>query len=226
MAHSTYRIYLLPSRRRAVRSRSLPVLAACLWSVVLTAGVQAEVVVFDNFGAGDSYDTGDVWAFRAGETDLDLAMSFTPSQGGPLSDVWFVTCLLVGDNELDVWVMNDTDGHPGSVLESWHFSGAMGAWGEIIPPTHPVGDGTTLLAAGTQYWLAVSATGPDAYAGWYWNDTGDVGTVASRTDLGNWNTLADVTRGAFRVAVVPEPTTLSFLGLASLGMIRRRRRRG
>lgn len=98
----------------------------------------------------------------------------------------------------DVMLMTDNAGVPGTVMEAWHFSGQMAALGDPNSPLSAASVLNPLLTAGTQYRLVVSTTGPDAHAAWHFNSVGDVGPLASRTDLGPWGASND-TRGAFRI---------------------------
>jgi hypothetical protein len=77
-----------------------------------------------------------------------------------------------------------------------------------------------ILTAGTQYWLIASTPGPDEVAAWNFNNIGDLGPIAFRTNLGAWTVGQDALRDAFRIngTVIPEPTSALLL-LAGLGGI-------
>ena len=198
-------------------------------AVCFCASAQASTIVFDNFGPNDSYDVSQGYTLAVGlnstglppNTDLDQGALFVPSQSGFLSDIWLAVALTGGANELDVWLMDSVAGQPGSILESFHFSNAMGPFGYDNPLSHGEGNGSTFLTKGTAYWLIASLTGPDAAAAWNWNDIGDQGPISFRENLGPWqgSSSGQTINNAFRVAV-PEPGTLGLivLGLQLIGI--------
>jgi len=211
-------------------------LAFLLVAVCFCASAQANVIVFDNFGPSDSYDVSRGYTLAVGlnstglplNTDLDQGTLFVPSQSGFLSDIWLAVALLSGANELDVWLMDSVTGQPGSILESFHFSNAMGPFGYSNPPLHGKGNGSTFLTQGTEYWLIASLGGPDAAAAWNWNDIGDQGPITFRENLGPWqgSSAGEAINNVFRVAV-PEPGTLGLilLGFGVMGWGRETRSR-
>jgi len=158
-------------------------------------------IVFDNM-PGDIYYTGIGWTLSVGapiNTDWDQGDAFIPTATGTLTDIWLAAGLVLGPNELDVWVMDDAAGEPGAIIHTMHFSGQMGTFGDLNPPLHWTGVGPTIFA-GTQYWLIASATGPDEWSAWNLNNTGDVGAHAQKQNLGLWSVLDDA-RGAFRIGI-------------------------
>lgn len=187
-------------------------------------------IVFDNFGAGDSYITGAGNGISGATSflgrELDTANAFTPSGSGFVSNIWLAAGLnrvFPGTNELEVWLMDDNNNEPGNILEAFLFVDAMGFFGDSNPLLNAEASGETFLMAGEQYWLAASAPVPDTYAAWNYNIIGFSGPIAFREDMGNWNVISNtVGFGAFRISV-PEPTTVVLLGLglAGLGFARR-----
>jgi len=202
--------------------------------ICFACAAEAKTIVFDNFGPNGSYDVTRGYTLAVGlnstglppNTDLDQGALFIPSQSGYLSDIWLAVGQTSGDNELDLWLMDNVAGQPGSILESFHFSNAMGPFGSNNPPLHADGNGSTFLTAGVEYWLIASLSGPDAAAAWNWNDIGDQGPITFRENLGPWqgSSAGETINNVFRVAV-PEPGTLSLIGLG-FGLMGWRRKYG
>jgi hypothetical protein len=158
-------------------------------------------VIFNNFGPGDTYQTDWGWTLSLGSpigADFDQGDPFKPSGiDFYLDNIELAVGLVLGPNELDVWLMSDNSNKPGTIIESFHFSGAMGTFGEFNPPLSMNSVFHPLLEENTQYWLIASTTGPDEWAAWNWNSIGETGTHALRQDLGPWNIYTDTQGGRF-----------------------------
>ena len=179
-------------------------------------------VIFNTFGPGDAYQTGTGWTLGYPGTGFSQGDAFTPVSTATLGSVELAVGLVSGPNDLLVWLMSDSSGQPGSVIESWSFSGAMGDFGYYNPPL--VGNSALhpLLSGGTQYWLIAGTPTDQTWAAWNFNSIGHTGPHASRTGSGSWGTDDDTT-GAFRISsyesAIPEPGTwcLVLAGIALLG---------
>jgi hypothetical protein len=210
------------SQSRDQQMNPLVKFAFLLGLVCFACAAEAKTIVFDNFGPNDSYDVSHGYTLAVGlnstglppNTNLDQGALFIPSDSGYLSDIWLAVGLGSGANELDVWLMDTVAGQPGSILESFHFSNAMGPFGSNNPPLHAGGNGSTFLTAGLEYWLIASLSGPNAAAAWNLNDIGDQGPITFRENLGPWqgSSAGETINNVFRVAV-PEPGTLGLIGL-------------
>ena len=205
--------------------------SACTWSFVLWIcaaawPVQAGVIV-NTFGPGDSYSVGAGYTIGLSPDMFVQGDAFTPGSTVTLGKIELAVGLVSGSNELDVWLMSDAVGQPDAIIESFHFSGAMGAFGNLNPllsansTLHPV------LTGGTQYWLIASAPEAGTWAAWNENTIGALGLHAERSSAGpSWDVHPDQTLGVFRVSSletgIPEPGTLYLLvsGLALLGLRR------
>jgi len=195
---------------------------------------QAQQVIFSNLGAGDSYDASLAYNVKGpaafGERQY-VANTFIPTGSDyQLSKIELPLALVGGVDQVDVRLMTDDGGLPGTTLESFTLTGLPADPGQMLTATstlHPV------LHQGTDYWCAITPAG-DTQAHWFLNNTGSTGPCAENT-LGLW-ALMDTpqTQGAFMVEGAPvrgildtpEPGPLAVAtGAILAGAAYRRRRR-
>ncbi len=179
-------------------------------------------IIYDNF-PGDRYISFTGWTVGLGAGQVfEQGEGFRPAGNDfSLSRIELGLGLLQGPNEIDVRLMSDAGGAPGSVIEAFHLSGVLGPWPGVNPPVvvdsilHPI------LTAGEQYWIVLSATSPDTTAVWGDNSFNIFGPHAIRRDGLPWNVLGNAISSAFRVSgtpltPIPEPAGLLSLGVGLL----------
>ena len=194
--------------------------------LVVMVPVQAATIV-STFGPADSFDAGSNWAI-SGPTngfiiEQHLAAPFTPTSSFSFDSADLALFLSSGLNQIQVVLMNDVGGLPGSAIETLTLGGIAGtAIYSVNSVLNPI------LNAGTPYWLAGLPGGSDTIVGWHLNDLGILGHVNSQPPPPGWNFIAGETREAFRVngtRHIPEPSTYLLFGLGALAMMVLRRRR-
>ncbi len=203
-------------------------------ALAMTTAASADVV-FNNFGPGDTYTTGQGWTISDGapiNTDNDQGDAFTVTGGNfLLTSIEIALGYVTGTNRAFISLYNDDDGMPGAILETATVEN-MGPFGNQNDPEVALFTGTTALLEGEQYWVIASSDN-NSWLAWNLNSIGDTGPHAFRANGGPWNISdgapfegppgAAGTRGAFRVNGVPGPGAIALLGLA--GLCGRRRRR-
>jgi len=217
------------------RGLTIPLIAFAL-AAASSAG--AQIVVFDNFGAGNAYNIALGWAEgTVSGTDYFQGAQFSPSASGTLDKIELALSLDSGTNSAKVYLVGDSSGQPntGDVLESWTTT-SMGQFGNNNPPLVFPSVAHPMLSNGTPYWIYVDATGhnPPTSAVWNFNNTGGNGNHAMSTNSGaTWYVFSNVTQGAFRVTVqgpggatpVPAAPVVSAIGAAVYGVCFFRKRR-
>lgn len=175
----------------------------------------ADGIVFTNFGAAHSYNTG------AGNTvgnafdgnNYAEGSTFTPSVSESFTSVTIaLSCLSSCPDNFDVSITESAGGMPGAVLENFIVNAAsLGVFGTDNAPVVRNAAQGPMLAAGTQYWITVDSDLNNSIA-WNLNSTGDLAGTAISLDGGStWFSPSGQTPGAFEVdgvTGVPEPPSL------------------
>jgi hypothetical protein len=198
-------------------------LAAGVVVLALATGASADVV-FNNFGAGDAYNTGTGYTISAGapiNTDWDQGNSFVVTGDTySLTSIEVAIGYVTGTNMVTFTLHEDNAGVPGNVLESFDFVN-MGPFGNNNAPMEGASVANPTLQEGSTYWLIASSAN-NSWLAWNLNSIGDTRPRAARQNLGPWGVNND-TSAVFRInGVVPAPGALALLGVGLLGVRRRR----
>jgi len=198
------------------------------------------VVIYDNFGPNDSSSfSGGPSLGLIGIGSVDTGAAFTPIGSSYIFEtITFRVSIFTGPQNLDLWLMSDISGEPGTIIEAFNFSGFSSDFALLTATS----SGSVTLLEDAQYWVVASLTGPGASGYWNANSIQDFGPEAQRVDQGSWSVAPNnPTRPVFRVTgqllgtnpdpapnPVPEPSTFTLLGfgIVSLGFMLGRRRYG
>jgi hypothetical protein len=199
--------------------------------VVCPAALLQADTIYSDLGSGFYPGAGDTVSSSANSSDQRPSVEFSPSVNEALIEVDFVTSIdaSVDPNLIVVTLSNNVGGHPGTVIASQEFTGAMGILGSSANPPGIISwDPSTELelVAGADYWITLD--GPtNSDVTWNYNKEG----ASGYTDFvsGSWQ-LSQNTRGAIDIIgsfnsgpSTPEPGTAFLLALgmtAAIGLSR------
>jgi hypothetical protein len=214
--------------------KRIPWLLVTLILVVGVSSLPASAdTFFSNFGQNNDYNCcvgGTIGGQNSPVGWIIQANEFTAAISGNVSQIDVAVGFVTGTNGATVSLWTDSAGIPTAMLGSWDLTN-LPNFGSCCAVGTITGISGINLAAGTNYFLMVSAPDP-TWDAWNYNSTGDVGLVDYTFDGGQtWNQAPGSTRYAFDVlgggggGGVPEPASLIMFGsglLAAAGTIRRR----
>jgi hypothetical protein len=208
----------------SIRFKLFGFLAAISWAMTV-ASASADVI-YDSYpkGMAGTYSVRGL-ALPSPQADAER---FTPSANYSFSSAKLALVDFSGLNSFTISLYNDAGpgGTPGAALETFSpVAATPDATTDVVVNsiTHP------MLTSGDNYFLVAIANGSDTYGGWTVVPTagGPFGFGSSSTNGGmTWSTPINGNAAAFEIdgTVVPEPASLSLLGLGAITLLGRRHR--
>lgn len=185
--------------------------------MVVAASANA-VTAFSNYGPGDSFVSSAGWTIGE-STEQRVASQFTSAASGQL-DYIKLTLFAPTPGLVNVILHEDNNDTVGNGIQAWGITPASNDTTYTLNNPFP----STVLTAGTKYWLEVRAFGTSTHVAWNFNDQGNTLPTSFANGNGAFGSPSVTDAGVFEVAVVPEPASLTVLALASLAALKRRKK--
>jgi hypothetical protein len=190
-------------------TRPLIVLAVC--SFVASGIYASPITIYTTFGPGQSFDTTAGWVIGTGSgfDQEEIAAEFVSSADYTLDSIDFAATYVSGSDGVTLEIAANNSGEPGAAIESFPFliSSTSATIYTADSLLHPA------LAAGTAYWVVLSADDP-AQTDILWNRSTTTEGFSSKSGAEPWLRQTELAAPAFDVlatAAVPEPATFSLL---------------
>ena len=201
-------------------------------SLATVQAASAEPVLFSTLAAGDTYNTNFIFTIGGPVQPIRQAQLFTPTAEGRVNTLELGLVLFSGADRVVAELLTNVDNQPGSVIESFLFTGlplergsgqsALLSAGSVLSP---------LLTTETSYWLRVGPGDLSTTAGW--------NASSFRVLVPHWLAIGSDVQpvqpnqlAAFRLTgetgnPIPEPGTMLLVGSAlGIAALRRRTRPG
>jgi len=216
--------------------------AAAVASGCFTMSTASGDMIFSTVGSEASYTAGGDWPIIFSDTSSlhsNWALAFTPADNYSLTSIEIGLAWNAGENNADVWLMNDDGGQPGSAIESFATSN-LPSYSDVTQPGARVplvqldSQHHSILEAGTQYWVAASASTAPSWVSWVTTDSTPVDYTWARINhldpSPSWSVVMGQNPGGLRIngdpVLTPLPGAVVLLGagmVTSAGLLRRRR---
>ena len=178
------------------------------------------VVVFDSFGAGNSYLTTVVWAVSGASTSggyRGQAEWFVPGISGNLSSITLATLRISGSGRSNFFIAEDNNGVPGAILES--YGNVLNTASGLLTLNS---SSQPMLQAGLTYWVCDEPADATSLTGWFQNNQSRTNGFAFERSPWSWQGITSHAppSGVMRVSLVPipEPGIAALMSVA-LGLI-------
>jgi hypothetical protein len=190
----------------------------------LSTSVDASIVVFNNFGPNNTFDT-DAGYLATGVATSNgpewSACQFTSTASGVLDKVTIAAGNLSGSNFINVTIHQDVGDMVGDGIIEWS-RGPLPPFGGSHAPLVLINPFPSVtLLADTKYWVSVRPDSATTHSIWNHNNQGDLGLRAMTMDQGlDFTYLPSEIRGAMRIEVAcPNPgCSADFNGDCSIGL--------
>jgi hypothetical protein len=187
---------------------------------------RGDIVAFSTLGTPDSFSSSSyiIGPFApANANNVHGAAPFVSSASGNVSGIEVAVeiraNIIPDEMEFILWE-NSVSNTPGDMI--WNSS--------FVPPSTRgivdvfMGPNTTTLNAGDNYWLSARSLNANSTYLWAHNDQGFRGDYAADSNGGvDWEVFPSQTMPAFRISVVPEPSSLLIFSLVAILAISRRK---
>ena len=197
-------------------------------ALLMAVPVHAATILFSNLvQPGNQYGPdgvgiGHTPALQNAGDYLLYGVPFTPSTSADLTMIEAPLGVVSGQNQIQAFLMSDSGGAPGSIIESFVVSGLPVAPGPF-PLTTINSSLDPLLVAGQEYWF-VATGGPNTFATWSLNlfqgdpNEGGASQVVTGGIAQSWTIGSGSRTGALEVFgnAVPEPSYTALVGCAIL----------
>lgn len=200
-------------------------------ALTLSAGSAASgAVAYDNFGPGDSYDTGYAhYIVQATTTDfggisLRHGQQFTSGATGDADTFKFVMGLYEGTPSVTLRLYTDSGS---DTIGTQIGTGFTGAFTSDAITVFDISAAGWSLTSGEKYWVTAQAA-VNSVITWNGNNINDNSgatdaALGSNATSHNYSPAGGPPLGVFAIEVVPAPASVALLGLGGLMAVRRRR---